>query len=327
MERTMRNILITLFVGSGLLLLVGCGCWPGKKAKKVAKDDVVLLKIDSKPVLTKKEFYKELAGMIGGMDPALLPKDKQERAFRDFMNFKLMVAAAKKAGLEKDKEYLKNLNEQIERLSEVLLSRMFEKFLFDKTEVSVDDVRAEYNKNKLRYVKEQGGVLVSGVSFKNLGKAKTFYEIAKTKRGNKDAFDSMCKKEKDGKFMEFGRIGKEEAAGYGARFVPKGVREAALKLSKLPAIDLVKEGDETWVIYVSDKKDPVLFTLGEIEKQIERQLKANKFMSERNRKIKELEKDLNVEINEAFFKQMPPKVAPSAKNEVASEKKQGGESA
>jgi hypothetical protein len=321
MKRIVQNIFMILFSVSGLIVFSGCVGWLGigKKAKEVAKDDVVLLTIDGQPALTRNEFYKELAGMVGGMDPSLLPKDKQERAFSDFKNFKLMVAAAKKAGFEKDKEYMKSLNEQLARLSDVLLSRMFEKKLFEETEVSPEDVRAEYNKNKLRYVKEQGGVSVSGVSFKDTGKAKAFYEKSKVNRGNKDAFDSMSKKEKNGKFMEFGRISKEEA-GYGARFVPKGVREAALKLSKLPAIDLVKEGGETWVIYVSDKKDPVLFAFEEIEKQIERQLKVNKFMGERNRKLKELEKTLKVEVNKAFFKEEAPKEKPA-------EKETGGESA
>jgi hypothetical protein len=317
---------MALVVGSGLFLL---GCWPGGVTKKVEKDDVVLLEIGGEPVLTKSEFYKELAGMIGGMDPALLPKDKQERAFRDFMNFKLMVAAAKKAGLEKDAEYKKALDDQIKRLSDVLLSRMYEKQLFEDIKVSGEDVLAEYNKNKLRYVKEQGGVLVSGISFKNSGLAHSFYKEMQAKRNNKDAFDSACRQQKKGKFMEFGRIGKEDA-GYNMRMqpmMPKGVRTSAINQSKLPAVNLVSEGDETWVIHISDKKNPVLFKFEEIKPQIERQLKVSKFMGERDRMLKKLEKDLKVTINEAFFKQAKP--AAPVRPEAVKPKinKQGGTSA
>lgn len=288
-------------LGCAVALVLLAGCWPWGKKKVVDKDDVVLLKIDKKPVLTKTEFYKEVGGMIGNMDPVLLPKSTQRKVLNDLTRFELVVAAAKKQGLKKDPEYMSAFKEQKRRLKKLLLSRVYEKKLFDNITVPESEIKEDFEKNKSRYVKEQGGVLVKGVSFKDRDKAMDFYDEIK---GKMDEFDSLGKKKKDGKFKEFGRVGaQQEPGGYAARMTPKEVSEAALKLSKLPAVDVVKIEKETWVIHVSDKRDAVLYTYDEIKERIMNQLKVNKFMEIRNKKYEELKKEFTVDVNEDFFKE------------------------
>ncbi|MCK4517975.1 hypothetical protein KAT92_04310, partial [Candidatus Babeliales bacterium] len=78
MNKNLRSVVrLSVVVGSTLFL---ASCLPGfsKKEAPVA-DDVVLLKVDGKPVITKSEFYKELGGMVGQMDPMLLPKETQRK--------------------------------------------------------------------------------------------------------------------------------------------------------------------------------------------------------------------------------------------------------
>ena len=295
MKQFFKGIVKFSIVGCLILLLAGCWPWD-KKKKEIDKDDVVLLKIDNNPVVYKKEFYKDLAGMIGGMDPVMLPKATLRKALEDISRFELMVAAARKMGLKKEEEYRKAYKLQKKRLKKGLLARMYEKKIFDQIFIPDSDVKADYEKNKSRYIKEQGGVLVSGVSFDKQEDASSFYHRAKGKKKKED-FDSMARKA--GKFKEFGRVDKA-AGGFG---VPKSVRESANKLSRLPAVDLVKEGKETWVIHVSDRKDPVFFKFEEIKDRIRNQLKVNSFMDIRTKKLEELKEEFTIEINEAFFKE------------------------
>jgi len=298
---------VIALVALGLVIYYRPCCM--KKGKIVKKDDLVLLKIDGQPVVVQSEFYKELSAMVRGMDPTLLPKDAQKKFLEDLTKFELVVAAAKRDGLEKDEEYAEAYREQKERLKKALLSRVYEKKLFDGISVSEADMKADYEKNKLRYVKEQGGVLVSCVAFDDHKKAMRFYGNVK---GSMNEFASIGKKEKDGRFREFGRVSAEQGE-MGYMGPTKAVRDAALKLSRLPGVDVVKDGKETYVIHVSDKKDAVVFSYMEIRDQVENQLKVKKFMSVRNAKYEELKNSFDVETNEEFFAtEDPAKEAPSA---------------
>jgi len=289
-----------------LLFLSGCDTF--KKDSGLCKEDDSLLRIDGKSAVTKESFKNELQAMIGNMDPSMLPKETQRKVLDDMIRFKLFVAAAKKEGVDKDPEYKKAFDEQTERLEELLLSRFYEKTMFDKIDVPESDIASDYDANKSKYVKDKPGVLVSGVSFKDKDKALTFYNKIK---GKMDEFASKAKKEKDGKFREFGRVSSEPAADYGVAMVPKSIKDAALNLTKLPSVDVVKDGKETWVIYVSDKKEASFYDLDEIKDRIAHQLKVNKFMEMRNKKQDVLKDDFKVEVNEDYFKnedgpKMPP---------------------
>ena len=291
------NMALVFSVFAYILLLSGCD-WP-KTGDTFSGSDDTLLKIDGKTVITKESFYKEVSPMLQGMDPAMLPKETQRKVLDDMMRLKLFVAAAKKEGLDKDKEYINAFEEQKERLEELLLSRFYEKSVFDKVKVSDADISADYESNQSKYVKDRAGVLVSGVSFKNKDKALAFYNKIKNQI---DDFASIGKKDKDGKFREFGRVS-SEAGDYGMAVVPKAVKDAALNLTKLPSVDVVKEGKETWVIHVSDKKEASFYDLDEIRDRIEYQLKVNKFMELRNTKQDELKNDFKIEVNETYFKE------------------------
>ncbi|MCK4517974.1 hypothetical protein KAT92_04305, partial [Candidatus Babeliales bacterium] len=219
----------------------------------------------------------------------------------DLSRFKLVVAAAQKEGIENDAEYKKAYKEQTDRLKELLLSRIYEKKMFDNIVVPETELKADFDANKTKYVKEQGGVLVSAVSFEQRDKALAFYDRVKSKVSE---FESLGKKEKAGKFKEFGRVGEQAPAqGYEAAAVPQAIRDAATKLTKLPAVDVVKEGKQTWVIVASDKKEAVAYDYQEARKSIADKLKVNKFMELRNKSYEDLKKKFTLEVNEEFFKE------------------------
>ena len=301
MRNKMRSVLGYSLAVVAIALLAGC--WGKPKEEAAVEGGVPLLKINNKPVINDTAFYKELGAMVGKMDPMLLPKPTQRKVLEDLARFETTVAAAIKEGVDKDPEFRKAYKEQKRRLKKVALVRFYDKKKFD--EIKVDEVaaKAHFDANKASYVKEQGGVLVSGVKFSSREKALAFYENAK-KQTKVEDFASIGKKEKEGKFREFGRVGEEAAQG-AYNMVPAAIKSAALKLTKVPGVDIVKDGKETWIIHVSDKKEAVLYEYPEIKERLINQLKINEFMKQRNEMYEKLKKELNVEINEEFFKEVP----------------------
>lgn len=297
MKRMFHSSLVFSAAVVAAVVLAGCGT--GSK-KAVDKDDVVLVSINKKPSITKTGFYQELGSMVGQMDPMLLPKATQRKVLDDLIRFEVTVEAAKKDGIDKDPEFVKAYKEQKARLKKVALVRFYDKKKFDEMPIDEAATKDHYEKNKTRFVKEQGGVAVSGVSFADRAKALAFYEKAKGLTSAED-FASLAKKDVAGNFRDLGRVSEEEAQG-GYNAVTPAVKSAALKLSKLPGVDLVKDGKETWVIHVSDKKPASYYEYVEIAERLGNQLKVNKFMEERNKMYDELKKSFNVDVNEEFFK-------------------------
>jgi hypothetical protein len=289
-----------------LLAVLLTGCW-GRKGCDEKDDSLVLLKINGKPAITKSEFDREITAMVGNkMDPTLLPKATQRKVMDDLARFEASVEAAKKAGYDRDPDFKKAYREQKRRLKKVALVRFYDKKKFDEIKVTPKEAKTQFDKNKSRYVKEEGGVLTSGVLFTSKGDAEKFYDEARKKSA--EEFESAGRKSK-GKFRAFGRVSKE-AAGYGYAPVPAVVKNSAIKLSRLPGVDFVKDGKDFWVIHASDKKDAVFYKFDEISERIENQLKVNKFMAQRNKMFEDLKKELNVEVNEEYFKEAAPAATP-----------------
>ena len=308
MKKTSRMMLQC--VGFGITLALLAGCWPGKKSADVKVDpsDVVLLSIDSKPVITKSSFHRDLSAALRNMDPTMLPKNMQRKFLDDLKRVKLTVHAAKEAGIHKDPEFVKAYDKEKGRLKEMLMAQMHEKKIFDKTPVSDTEAMDEYEKNKSKYIKEPGGTLVKGVSFKDDKAARAFYDKVKS---SPEKFESIGKKDKDGKFRNFGRVS-QDAPG-GMSMVPEQVKEKALKAVRLPVVDMVKAGKEMWVICILDKTDPVHADFHEIADQVKNQVKVGKFMEDRKKRQEDMEKKFTVDVNEDFFKE--PAKEPAKKHE------------
>jgi peptidyl-prolyl cis-trans isomerase C len=296
----MNRQILHCAAGCAVLALLS-GCLPTMKDTKKEpvskKDGIVLLKIDNKPALSHDEFHKELSAQMKNMDPSMLPKNMQRKFLDDLIRVKLMVEAAKKDKIEDDTEFKDAYNEQQERLKELLLTRFYSKKLFDNIKVDDKEVKADYDKNKEKYVKEPGGVLVKGAKFKTRDEAILFYNKVK---GKVSSFETMAKKETAAKFKDFGRV-TENAQMFNA--APQAIIDAAFKLKKLPGADVVKADKDVWVIAASDKKTAVHHELGDIHDQVKMQLQYGKFKDVYEKHVEDLRKQFSVDVNEDFFKE------------------------
>jgi len=154
-KRYLKPVLLCVVGGAAMFLFPGCvdNFFKTKKEKVVSKDSIVLAKIDNKTVITKDEFYKELSSQMRNLDPSLLPLNMQRKILDDLLRVKLMVAAAKKSGIESDTEFKEALEEQADRLSELLLSRFYSKKYLTKLKYPTKKQQKILQKIKINILK------------------------------------------------------------------------------------------------------------------------------------------------------------------------------
>lgn len=311
MKQTCKRLLQFSFVVTSLLVFPGCNpldFFKGK-AKEAVKNEQAngqangqaIVTIDGKVVLTSQEFDTKLVQKLQSHpQTAQIPADSIPMvAKRQFLNELVRLSLINDVWGEKNKieetpEFKKNLEEKIELLKESLVVEAFVNQLKGQISVTDAEVKADYAKNKDKYVKAPAAVNLTAISFDKKEAAVAFYDRAKAVPAE---FNGVAKREKGGKFKEFGRVDQLSAQ------VPTEVRNAALGAGKSPRVSLVTGKDGNWVIYVTDKKDAVHYELAEISNDLKAMLEANKFREELEARIEDIKKDAKIEINEEFFKE------------------------
>jgi peptidyl-prolyl cis-trans isomerase C len=328
-----KNATLIAKLGTGLLVITlfsGCKFITDLFKKAPAKEKVtevqevekeegtgeVLLNIDGKPVLKESDFDKHLTQMLqvnpyfrgAGVDS--LPMAIKRKFFDELVKQELILAWADKNRIEDDAEFIKSFAEMKALVKRSLLVQRFESKIFEDISVSDNEVKDHFNQNKEKFVKEPGGVLISGIKFEDEEKADSFLDKAKGKKS--DDFIALAQKDKDGKFKDFGRVSKEKKGIEGAD-IPNSVKDRAFSLKNFPAIDKVKVGKNFWVIHASDKKEAEVFDFDEVKPQLEVMLRNNKFREELDKHIKELKGEFTIDVNEDFFKDNAPKLPEGVK--------------
>ncbi|MBT4595246.1 peptidyl-prolyl cis-trans isomerase [bacterium] len=311
-----KNLMTCACACAGALLLTGCdfgsvknkvsslfGGGVAKSESKKFDDATVVAKVLGKPYVTKEAFDKKLGMMLASspytkdIDPGTIPAEAKRKFLEDWLNFAVIKEVwGGENKVENSKEFKETYAERLEAVKDSVVVDMFVKDVRAGITVSDSDIKGEFEKNKGRYVKVMGGTKVAGVSFKDNGKAKDFLSSAK---GTKDAdkFEDITK-DVDGTFKDFGRVGEEQEGA--PQDIPASVRKAALS-SKSTRVELVKDGDVSWVLHLSDKKDSVYFELDEIRPQVKAMIEEAKYKEVLELKVTELKKRANIEVNEAFF--------------------------
>lgn len=271
---------------------------------EVKEEGIVLCSIEGKPTIREEDFNRRLIQMLQanpyfrGAGPEMLPLNVKRKFLDRLVEEELFVLDAEKQNLETDPDFQKTLKEMIDLVTRSIKIQFREKKIFDAIQVSENQVKDYFNKNKDRYVKVAGGVLVSGVKFDKDTDADVF--MSKVKPNLKD-FDKLAKQNNIGKFKEFGRVSKT-GGELGMEAIPAPIKEAVLALPKLPTVEKVKVGKDIWVVKAGDKKDTVYFEFAEVKPQVEAVLKNNEFRNKLSTEIDKLKGRYKVNVNEDFFK-------------------------
>ncbi len=331
----MKQLSSLLIKGSllSLSLMVFTGCdWNPFKKKASAEttasgsgDGAVLCSINGKPVINESDFLNNLNQMIQanqyfrGATAESLPKELQRKFFEQLVTQALIEAHANENNIEKHPAFIKAYQEADKQLKSALKVQVVEKEIYDGISVSDEEMSKHYNENKEKFVKVAGGVLAAGVRFDTDAAADAFLVKA---RQNIEAFETLAKAEKDGKFRDFGRVSKD-SRGMQFEIVPAPIKEAVLAVPKAPYLEKVKAGKDFWIVKAWDKKNTELFELAEVKPHIEGMLKSNKFKDVLDARLKDIRSKMNVSVNESFFNSKEPVAekgeddAPSAAHAVA----------
>ena len=271
------------------------------KESSARGDDPVILYIDKSPVLKRSDFDKHLEQMLsfypqlkGAMSPEKLPLAVKKTFLNKLVEQELIVAHAKKMGVERDPEFQKQLDETITLIKRHLFLQFFEKKLSDKIEITDAQVRSEYDKNKKKYIKFLGGTLASAVRFEKAEDAGEFFEKAKDRQ---EEFNKLGKAEKAGRFINFGRVSQETAHPE----FSDAVKREVLAATKLPEVRRIKDGDTIWIVCISDKKDTEYFEFDDIKGQIEHYLRTQQLQEALNSELEKLKKEFVVDVKEDFL--------------------------
>ena len=322
MNRTKKIIARGFVVLAAIALLGGCdmlkkGVSEKKQVSAPAevKEGIVLLSIDNEPAITDVDFNKNLSQMLQvnpyfrGASADSLPKALKRKFFDELIKQELIVAWAEKQNIAKDAEFEKAYQEMINLVKRSLLVQRFETKMFEEIKVSDSEVKDYFEKNKDKFVKEQGGVTVEGVKFDNDVKAVDFYAKAKANMSN---FKKLATTEDKEKYKNFGRVDENQQA---AVSIPKEIKTKILSLTKFPAVEKITSGKDIWVVYFSDKKNTVYLNFDEVKEQLEAMIKNNKFREIVNKKIDELRSQFTLNVNEDYFKEVETEPSVSDESE------------
>ena len=311
-----RRVIIKMAIAVMIIAFLG-GCKPVldffKKKTEVRKtpsyatvqdvdQGVVLLNIDGQPAITETEFNKHLVQMLQvnpyfkGASIDSLPSPLKRQFFDELVKQEVIIAWADKNNIDQDAEFQKSYEDMKKLVRRSLLVQRFETKLFEDIDVSDNDVEDFFHKNKDKFIKEPGGILVEGIEFDNNGNATAFYNKVKD---NVAEFNKIAKSENKDSFKSFGRI-EEKETKFGSN-VPEDIKKKALSLSKLPAISKVKVDDKVWVICALDKKDVQYVDIDEVRDQLKSHIKTTKLREILDKKINSLKSGFTLDVNEDYF--------------------------
>jgi len=320
MDKIKKNVLsVTRVLLSGVLLIVFSGCalldqiqgWfsPAKRAEgsplALEVDDdkdlgPVLVLIDGEPVLYKGEFDAYLTQMLqmypqlkGVLTPESLPEPLKKNVLQKLIDQELIVAWGKKSKVEQSAEFKKSFEEAIKVVKKHIMIQSFEKSIMDKVEASDSEVRAEFEKNKKKYIKSPGGTSLAGIKFDSAEVAEEFLNKVK---GKEKQFEELAQKESSENFRSFGRIDKD---------------------STFPGLpDTVK--NEALAVNIADRTEAEYKGFDEVKGDIELMIRSQKFQKEVEKRVESLKKEHKVEIKEEHLKNGATKLNGMEDEEVSS---------
>lgn len=272
-----------------------------KEMAAEVKTGMALLNIDGKVAVSEGDFDKYLTQMLQanpyfrGATAESLPKQLKRKFFDELIKQELIIAWANKNNIAAEEEFKKNYEELKKLVRRSLLVQSYEKKIFDGITVSDADVKDHFNKNKDKFLKEQGGALVDGVEFADDAQASAFLTKVTGKEGD---FKKLAKEANEKTFKSFGRI---DLKDYNSA-LPKEIKDKLTTVTKFPSTVKVAVKNKVWVVCVTDKKDSVYFNFDEVKDQLKEMLKINKFKEILNEKIDKLKNEFTLNINEDFFK-------------------------
>lgn len=312
----MKRLSILTLCASAALVSSGCALFwqsaekvQGAQTAQQATDDQnnpVLVKIDGKPVLRKEEFM-DLANQTIKANPYLssfgitsyesAPAQIRQQILDAVVQQKLIVEWGRTKGIDQTAEYKEQCAKVVESVKQALITQTFDKGIFENVVVSASDVTEAFEKNRDQMIKEQGAVKAVGVSFTSEEKAKVFYDLVANKQ--EDSFVNLAK-ESGVSVVDFGSIEFGPRAKNDSK-VPAAVKGALMELAEGDYYAQAKEGDNYWVVQVTDRMQPTYYSLDEVREQLTTMVRHEKFKTVREEQVNKIRSNHTVDIDSSVL--------------------------
>lgn len=263
------------------------------KAVNVKKDTSKVLQKIGNDVITEKDLQDEM-DTIPAKYKAYYNNEKGKQQILDrLIEEKILKDVAIKQGLEKDPEFVADLNKQKDRL---LASYAVKRNVLDKVKATDEELKKEYEKNKAKY-KQDAEVKARHILIRTntkmtkeeLAKAKAKAEkILKEALAGKTDFAELAKKYSEGPSAKTGG----ELGWFTQKKMVKSFADAAFKGEKGKVYpELVKSQFGYHIIQVEDKKAAGYKKFEEVKKSLEDKVTNDMKRTEYTKWINNLKKE------------------------------------
>ena len=282
----MKKILVVAAVA--LLLVTGCGQKSNDKSK--------VLKVVGKVKITEADIQKEVDNIPAQYKAAYDNENGRKQILDKMVEQKLLMQVALKQNLNKDKEYVKDLDTTKERL---LASYAVKRNVIDKAKATDEEIKKEYESTKENY-KQTEQVKASHIlvrTLESMTKEEKLQAQAKAKKildealAGKDFAELAKANSEDGTAQSGGDLGWFEKG----RMVPE-FEEACFsgEVGKVYP-KLVQTQFGYHIIKVDDKKPEGYKNLDEVKGQIKEDIENKKSMEQYNKWMEQLKKEYKLQ--------------------------------
>lgn len=281
-------------------------------APALADSSAVLVKIDGQSVGTYDEFIA-FANQAVQMHPYLaqfgintyekLPNELREQFLDAFVKQKVVEAWGRKTNITDSAEYKEAYARAQREVSRALVLKQFEKGILSGISVNDQDVRAEYEKNRMQYVQAPETTSVVGAKFKTQQEAQAFFDRVKAVQvmTNFDAQASSA----GGMVTDLGAFSADPRVP-GSKDLTMPMRRALFQSKKEQGkFVMVTDGDAFWVLFKKEETPAQYYPLEQIAQNIHEQLMHKKFSEAFEERIAKIRAEMTVDVDAAPLAKTP----------------------
>ena len=308
-----KNNNISILALGALLLLPSCGLTDWVKGGGSSSADKmgaaryntndgsnVLATIDGKPLITKNMLESEKKKLIESNPQlqamiALMDEKQLDRNLMDGLTSREVIRKyIKDNQVEQSDKYKKDFEMVLAQVRDALNTRYFmEAFVEQATE---DEIKGFYDANKdaiPSLLISRGGVEAKGVPFGDRQLAKDFATKVKSDKNN---IDKVAKSGGfENKLKNF-RLVNDETVG-----IDEELKNKIIAIQSFPHVEVVKSGNEFWVIVATKKEDARYRPLEQVRAELKQQIEKDKTMKRFEDEVARLKGEYNIRIDETFF--------------------------
>lgn len=250
--------------------------------------------VDGQKVTDKDmELFKQV---IPGFDFNKLSKQEKEMAINQLVERKLILIAAKKDKIEKNKEYIEALNTIKSNLAADIWIKQQQQALAKQVRVSKEDVKKFYDENKNLFIEQQAQVRQIVVKTKE--EAEKIIADLKGKKG--DALLKAFIKEANEKSIDSGTQKSQNGGDLGTvnrnQMLPQ-FTEVVFGLNPQSITTTPVQTEAGYhIIYLADKTKPETVPFDKAESVIENNLKAQQVEAKLREKLQKLRESAKIKI-------------------------------